>query len=227
MRKQALIFDSSSLISLAMNGLLPELKKLREIFKGSFLIPNEVKEEIIDKPIKVKRFELEALKLKALLENNILELPSSLGIEPSEISRDAERVLEIANSLFRDRNREIHIIDSGEAACLALSSILNKKGIKNLVVVDERTTRMLVERPENLAKFLRRKLHVKVILDKNNFSFFKNHKIIRSAELMYVAYKKGLVDLKNGMVLDALLYAVKFKGCAISEEEIKDIKRIG
>ena len=227
MKERVLIFDSSSLISIALNGLLPELKKLREVFKGSFIIPFEVREEIIDKPMRVKRFELEALKLKSLLDENILELPSSLEINSEEVSESTKSVLEIANSIFLGKGKDLHIIDSGEAACLALSSILNKKGIENLIVIDERTTRMLVERPENLAKFLRRKLHVRITFNKNNFSFFKNHKIIRSAELMYVAYKKGLVDLKNGMVLDALLYAVKFKGCAISEEEIKEIKKLG
>jgi len=44
---------------------------------------------------------------------------------------------------------------------------------------------------------------------------------------MYVAYKKGLIKLKGELVLDALLYALKFKGCSISGEEIRQIKRIG
>jgi len=35
------------------------------------------------------------------------------------------------------------------------------------------------------------------------------------------------MKLKNKNVLDALLYAVKFKGAAISSEEIREIGRIG
>jgi len=35
------------------------------------------------------------------------------------------------------------------------------------------------------------------------------------------------VRIKNARVLDALLYALKFKGCAISTEEISRIKKIG
>jgi hypothetical protein len=44
---------------------------------------------------------------------------------------------------------------------------------------------------------------------------------------MYVAWKKGIIPLKDGItVLDALLFALKFKGCAISGDEIKEIKKI-
>ena len=62
----AIIFDASTLISFSMNGLLDEVVKLKKIFKGKFLIPEDVKYEIIDRPLNVKRFELEALRLKKL-----------------------------------------------------------------------------------------------------------------------------------------------------------------
>ena len=62
---------------------------------------------------------------------------------------------------------------------------------------------------------------------KKNFKFFEGFKFIRSAELIYVAYKKNVTRIKDGKdVLDALLYAVKFSGCAISGDEIKEMKRI-
>ena len=63
-----LIFDSGPLINFALNGLLPLLKKLKKEFKGEFLITKEVKNEIIDYPQNIKRFELEALQLKQLLK---------------------------------------------------------------------------------------------------------------------------------------------------------------
>ena len=44
---------------------------------------------------------------------------------------------------------------------------------------------------------------------------------------MYVAYKKGLIKIQDPQLLDALLYAMKFKGAAISGDEIKEILRIG
>lgn len=225
-QQKAIIFDASSLISLSMNGLFDEIRKLKEKFGGKFLITKEVKSEVIDKPINIKKFELEALRIKQLLDEKILELPISFDVKDSEISEQTSEFLRISNSLFNSKGREIHIIDLGEASCLVLSRILDKKNIKNVVAVDERTMRMLVEKPENLEKLMSDKLHTKIIPKKENYKFFKGFKIIRSAELVYVAYKHGLVNLKNGIVLDALLYAVKFKGCAISSDEIDEIKRI-
>ncbi|MBI2045694.1 hypothetical protein HYT23_06555 [Candidatus Pacearchaeota archaeon] len=223
---KALIFDSSSLISLAMNGLYDELVALKKIFNGRFIIPKEVKEETIDKPLTIKKFELEALKLKELLDNKILESPASLNINEREVSVNTQEFMNRANSTFHEGKNNIRILDLGESACIALSEILNKKSIENVMVVDERTARMLVEKPENLEKLLSKKLHTNIRADRDNFKKFKGFKIIRSAELVYLAYKKGLVNLKKGPVLDALLYAVKFKGCSISEEEIREIENI-
>jgi hypothetical protein len=223
---KALIFDSGALISFSMNGITDIIKELKEIFSGKFLITSEVKKEIINTPMKIKRFELEALKLKNLLDERVLEMPSSLMIKDSEITKKTNEILNIANSTFSSGGKNIHIMDIGEASCIALGKILNEKRIKNAIVIDERTTRILAEKPENLKRFLEKKLHVR-IRTKGNLGFFRDFKIIRSAELVYVAYKKGLVKLKNGNVLDALLYAVKFKGAAISGDEIEEIKRIG
>ena len=70
-------------------------------------------------------------------------------------------------------------------------------------------------------------MHTNISLVKQNFAYFKNFQVIRSAELIYVAWKKDLVELKDGIfLLDALLYAVKSKGCAISSDEIEEIKKI-
>jgi len=223
---KAIIFDASTLISLSMNGLLEELIKLKHIFKGHFIITKDVKREIIDKPITIKKFELEALRLKKLLEEKILEMPSILKVDEKVLFKDGKTLKQIANTTFYGRNKDIHLIDLGEASCLALSKILEKKGIRNVVAVDERTTRMLGEKPENLHKLFEKKLHTKIITKKENYKFFKGFTFIRSSELMYVAYKKGLINLKNRAVLDALLYAVKYKGCSISGTEIEEIKKL-
>lgn len=224
---KVIIFDSGALISFSMNGITELIAKLKENFKGKFLITQEIKKEIVDKPIKIKRFELEALKLKALLDEGVLEMPSSLGIKDSEITNQGNKILKIANSTFQGTRKAIHLLDMGESSCLALSRILIQKKIKNILVVDERTTRMLVEKPENLKSILEKKIRTKISIKQDNLKFFKGFGIIRSAELVYVAYKKGLVKLKDGDVLGALLYAVKFKGAAISGDEIEEIKRLG
>ena len=175
----------------------------------------------------IKNFELEALKTKKLLDENVIELADYYGIDNSEIEAKAKEIMDIANSFFMSPKEQVRILHLGEASCLALSKILASKKIKNVIAVDERTTRMLVEKPENLKDLLNRKLHTHISLVKNNFAYFKDFQIIRSAELIYVAWKKGLVELKDGItILDALLYAVKSKGCSISQDEIEEIKKI-
>lgn len=135
--------------------------------------------------------------------------------------------MNIANSFFMSPKEPVRLLHLGEASCLALSEMLNKEKIKNVIVIDERTTRMLIEKPENLRELLIRKLHTNISLVKQNFEYFKNFQVIRSAELIYVAWRKGLVELKDGIfILDALLYAIKSKGCAISSDEIEEIKKL-
>jgi hypothetical protein len=223
---KAIIFDSGALISFSMNGITDYIRRLKEIFKGKFLVTNEVKYEIVDKPMKIPRFRLEALKLKHLLDDGTLELPSSMGINETEIKKTTNELLGIANSTFRGRDRNVIIVDKGEVSCLALSKILNEKKIPNVLVIDERTTRLLVEKPENLIRIFERKMSTKITAKQENYKFFKEFKIIRSAELVYVAYKKGLLKLKNEGVLEALLYALKYKGCSISGDEIREIKKL-
>ena len=86
---------------------------------------------------------------------------------------------------------------------------------------------MLCERPENLRDLFQRKLHTRINSKKENFKLFKGFNFIRSTELIYVAYKKGIIKMNDGLVLDALLYAMKFKGCAVSDYEISEIKKLG
>jgi len=226
MTEKAIIFDASTIISLAMNGLLKELKALKEIFSGKFIITREVEYEIVKKPIKIKRFELEALQINQLIEDKVLEFPISLGKNDKEISTKTQEILNISNTTFQKQGKDIHLIDLGEASCLVLGKMLNEKNIPNILAIDERTTRMLCEKPENLKKLLHKKLHTQITYKKENIKHFQGFKIVRSSEIIYLAYKKKLVKHKGNPVLDALLYAVKFKGCAISTEEIQELKQI-
>ncbi len=224
--KKVIIFDTGSLISLSMNGLLEELKKLKNIFKGDFVITKEVKAELIDRPLKIKRFELEAMKIQSLIDDGYLVMPDALGVKAKEISTLMLKYIDLANTMFIGRGEKIKLLHSGEASCLALSQILNKRNIEYVLCIDERTMRILIEKPKNLQKLMEKRMHTRLKLKKSNFKSFEGFKIIRSTELMYVAYKKGLIRWKNKNVLDGLLFALKFKGCAISYDEIEQIKRI-
>lgn len=210
-----------------MNGLYDELKSLKGAFDGKFVITKDVKREIIERPITIKRFELEALKIKQLLDEGVFVMPEDLGVNEMEISEKTDKYLDTANTTFMARDEKMHIIDLGEASCLALSEILTQAKVKNVIAIDERTTRMLAEKPENLRDLFQRKLHTRINTKKENFKIFKGFNFIRSTELIYIAYKKGLIKISDGaVVLDALLYSLKFKGCSISDAEINEIKKL-
>lgn len=227
MKEKYIIFDSGTLISFAMNGLFLEFSKLKEIFKGKFLITNEVKKEIIDVPLGIKKFELQALKLKDLIDRGILEFPENIGINSKEVSKLSNLVMSKSNNVFFAKKKEVKIVSPGETSCLALSKILNEKGFENILAVDERTIRLLCESPEKLRELLERKIHSKVELREKNLDFFKGFSFVRSTELIVIAYKNNFILLKNNdLLLDALLWALKSTGCAISIEEIEEIKSL-
>ena len=222
-----IIFDASTLISFSMAGLLTELRGLKKIFKGKFIISQKVKEESIDRPMKIPRFQLEALKIKSLLDDNILEMPIALGLNDKIVRTKANEILDMANKTFYGADKDIHLIDLGEASALAISKMLNEKNIKNVIAIDERTTRSLSETPNELKKYLEGKLHTKITVKQEKIDFFKEFKFIRSTELIYVAHKKDILRLKGSENLSAVLYALKYKGCAISGREIQEIRKLG
>lgn len=224
--RKILVFDSSTIITLALNNLLNILPSLKRGFQGEFVVTYDVIDEIVNRPINIKRFELEALMIKQLIDNKILQIPSYLSIDKDNLNDETMRLLNIANHTFKANNEWIKIVSRGEISCLALANLLDKNEFTASIAVDERTTRMLCEKPENLGKLLERKLHTHITSKEDNFSHFLRFSILRSSELCYIAFRKGLIEIKDGnQVLDALLYAAKFKGCAISREEIEYVKR--
>ena len=218
-----LIFDAGPLINFSMNGILHILKKLKKEFNGDFLITKEVYKEIIEHPEKIKRFELGALQLKELFDKNIIKYADLTAQQVEELKKKRNYIMDISNSLFRARGRNIHIIDKGEAAAIALSQILKEP---TTLVIDERTARMLIENPDNLRKILQKKLKTNVTAKTSNYKEFKNLKVIRSTELSYIAHKKKLIELKDPRAYEAMLYGLKYKGCSISEQEVQQLKRM-
>ncbi len=224
---KALILDSGVLITLSMNGLLDILRELKKTFDGKFLITQEVKAEVIDHPIGVKKFELGALRVQNLLDEKIIEMPQSLDIQYNVLKNKTFELMDIANHSVKIRDRWIRVVSDAEISCIALSLELSKKGIETMIAIDERTLRVLVERPENLEKMMSERMHQKVDISPDKLKALSQHKFIRSSELVYVAYKKGLIPHLDGRkALEALLYATKFKGSSISFEEIDELKKL-
>jgi len=215
-----IIFDTGPLISLTMNGLLPVLEKLRENFNGEFIITPHVKEEVIDRPMKIKKYKFEAIKIKNMVNKKILKYSSDF-ISNNVLEREMKNVMKLGNGILRSQKngKKIPIIHKGEASCIAFAKLCK---CENVIVIDERTTRLLAESPQNLKKLIERKVHTKLSIENSLAEEFKTFKFIRSSELMFVAYKKNLIPLKKDkQVLDALLYSLKYKGAAISSKEIE------
>src|SRR3989338_4468124 len=158
---KAIIFDSSTIINLALNNLLWILQPLKEKYKGEFYITESIKKEIIDRPFQIKRFKLEAIQISKEIEKGVLKVYQE-----------------------QDLGREF------------------KENIK---------------------------------MDQKNLKLFKENigalPIIRSVEIGVAAYELGILDsylLKwdkqaRKDLLDALLWSMRFKGCAVSEKEMQEI----
>jgi len=231
---KSLVFDSSSIITLTMNNLLYLLRLLKKNFNVNLYIPRGVKEEIIDRPMKSKRFKFGALMVVDLVKDGYLDL-----IQDERVDALTKRLLYLSNHIFSAKGSWIKILHKGEMAALALT-VINKAEV---FVVDERTTRMIVENPKGLAELLHKKLHTYVSVNEENLSKFLNEvkgvNIIRSSEVVTFAFEKGLLDdwitseskkiaskhLRKEL-LDALLWGVKLRGCSISVDEINRIKKL-
>lgn len=216
---KALIFDSSTIISLSMNSLLGILERLKmKDFK--FIITPQVRHEIIDHPLKIKRFELEALMILDLVKRGIIEVMDHPGLE-----KETQNILEATNSSFLSDGEKMKILDAGEASCFALHNLMK---CECLLAIDERTARMLSENPDNLRALFEKKLHRPITMKSGALNLLKNVPIIRSAELCIIAYEKKLISLPAPpqQAIDALLFGVKLKGCSISYEEIEQAKRL-
>ena len=224
---KVLIFDSGTIINLSMNGLLYILEELKKKFDGKFIITEAVKQEIFDRPYNIPRFELEALEIKKLIDLKVLEPPETLGIKESLLKNKINQLMNAANNAVEAEGKRITIVSEAEISCLSLSSELENRKIENLIAIDERTTRILSEKPENLEKIMTKKLNKKVKIDFGALKIFSNFKFIRSSEIGYVAYKTGVLRVSGAKALEAVLYATKYKGAAISFEEIEQLKKMG
>jgi len=233
-----LVFDAGPIISLTLNGMLPVIEKLKGVFDGEFILTPAVKREVVDRPMKIKKFKLEALQVADLIARGVFKMSGDV-VSNQKLDKETKKILKSANGVLRSTatGEKIAIIQEGEAACLAFVRLCKGEAV---IVIDERTTRMLTEAPQNLESMMEGKLHTPLDSTLSLIEGWKNFKFIRSAELLYVAWKKDLIlpqldssrhrtgrgNERNKELLDALLYGVKFKGCAISSVEIEEMKKL-
>jgi len=212
-KRKRVICDSSSLISMSMNCMMPIIIELSEY--ADFVITKTVYDEIITTPQEGGRHRMGPLNFKALIKSGILK------IEEADKS-EANRILDASNNVYFMRRRPLKIIHLGEAEALALAN----NG--DVLLMDERTLRFLVENPWELKDLLEHRLHEKVFFDKQKDEVFRNYckgvSIIRSSEIVAVAHEKGILQKyfsgDRREVLEACLWSLKFSGCSLSGDDI-------
>ncbi|MFA5126145.1 MAG: hypothetical protein WC462_04035 [archaeon] len=215
------VIDTGTMISLSGTCLMNVFKVFVKTNRIELIISNAVAEESVWKPITNKRFALNAARIKyAFSEQTIKVIPIS-----NQIIQQQQKILQLANNSFFTADGPLKIIQAGEAEALALAKIFGAK----ILFIDERTTRTLIENPLRLKQVLERKQEAPIRVNQQNIdtikAMFPNLLMLRSVDLIATAFEQNLFDheLAHGKLeLEAALWATKFAGCAVSENEINE-----
>jgi len=222
MSGQSIVCDSSALISLTDSCFVHVIYFLKKKYSGRFIIPPSVEKECVEQPMQIRNYALHAIRLKRAVAEGMIDVVAA------KEQPDAERLRFVANNIFHAEGTPLRLLHAGEADVVSLALGL---GVDN-VLMDERTTRMLVEDPEALRQHLEHELGKQIGINEENLSAFsratRRLRFFRSTELILLAYEKGYFadygELERDAV-EASLYKLKYSGCAIGFEEIGEYSR--
>jgi hypothetical protein len=225
---RSIVFDAGPVISLTTNNLLWLLDRMKREFDGDFYIPPAVKYELVDKPLASRKFKFEALQVLSNVKKGVFRM-----VDTPQIKVLAEELLSLANHTFKIKGNWLTIVHYAEMEALATAIIMNSSA----VVIDERTTKLLIEEPKELVNVFEGMFHSRIYIDQKNFdkvkNWTKNIRVIRSVELVIVAFEKGMLDEyaidgadSRRVLVESLLWGVKLHGCAISRREIEEILKL-
>lgn len=215
-----IICDASALISMSENCLLCILRNLN----NELIITPSVEQEIVKDPYRTKRFKLKSIQLNQLIKEGVIKVSTH-----PKLKDEADLITKKANEMLEMNGKRIRIMHQGEAETIALCKLTNADAI----LVDERTARHLIEKPEKIRDYMQSRMKRKIKINKKIMDEITreigNINVIRSAELISYSYEKQIMSqCKMENALEAALYAVKFAGCSITEEEIKEyVKMLG
>ena len=227
--KRTIVIDTGTVISMATNNLLWTFRFLAKKYKGTFLIPESVYTELITYPLKTKKFKFEALMINDLIMEGYIKT-----YKQTDFRSLSHKLMKFANNMFIADGNPVQLLQKAETDVLALVVFLKSDAL----FVDERNLRLLVEDPEKLSHIMGNKLHTKITVNRNNLEEFKKMvkdvKVLRSTEVATIAYELGLLDRYISVgkkihkklrkpLLEGILWALKLKGCSISENEINEI----
>jgi len=240
MSGQSIVCDSSSLISLTDSCFIHVIYFLKKKYSGKFIIPVSVEKECVEQPMHIKNYALHAIRLKRAIAEGMIDVVEAnppMDLPALERARSnpkatpekrAEELKFIANNIFHVEGTPLRLLHAGEADVLSLALEL---GVDN-ILMDERTTRMLVEDPESLRQHLEHELGKQIGINDESLSAFsratRRLRFFRSTELILLAHELGYFadygELEKEAV-EASLYKLKYSGCAIGFGEIGDYAR--
>ena len=215
----SIVCDSSSLISITDAGIFGALVIVSRNLAGKLIISEGVQKESIDRPINNPQYSFSAVRLKRALLDGIFEVAKpDLGT--------TEKVLNLANNMFIINGKPLRLVHEGEAELVALAIDNNL----STLLMDERTTRMLIEDPQSMRVHMEKEFNNKITFNQKALQEFqlltRGIHIIRSSEVLALAYDMNYFskfrELKE-KAFESALYSIKFNGCAISFEEIKEL----
>ena len=219
-----ILCDSGSFISLTSACLDKLVYYFSDKFNVKFIIPPGVEKETVTVPMRrrIRKYLYSAIRIKeAIDENKIIPIDE-------HAPEDAKEIINIANNLYYVKGKPLKLIHEGESEMLALAI---KLGV-DYVLIDERTTRLLIEAPFSIKKHLEEEFKVNIMVNKKNLDRIKEMlapiKAIRSSELVMLSYETGFFDKyhrNKKEALEAALFRIKTAGCSTSFREIEEYLR--
>jgi len=223
-----LVVDSSSLISLSSNCLLWILDKLRAETNLQLIMTPDVRKEVVDKPLKIERFRLGAVRVLKRLGNGVIKVEETNPVATN-------KVLDVANKVFTVKGEYYKIVHKGEMGLVPLA--LAKKS--KFMLIDERIVEKLLTDINRLKQIFENRLHMKVTINKKYLDEFKaltdDLTVIKSSDLVAIAHEKGLLrdyvrdcmsDKTMKDFISGALWGLKKSGCSISTLDIKEYMKI-
>jgi len=217
----SIVCDSSSLISITDAGLFGALVIVSRNLQGNLVISEEVQHESIDRPINNPQYSFSAVRLKRAMLDGIFRVANSR-------QDTIQKVLNLTNNIFIINSKPLRLVHEGEAELVALAIDNNL----STLLMDERNTRMLVEDPISMKNHMEKEWNTKITINQKalqEFQFLtRGIHVIRSSEILALAYDinyfRKFHELEE-KAFESALYAIKFNGCAISFDEIKELIR--
>lgn len=223
MPQKNIVCDSSALISLADTSNLSVLKFLSGQGINFFITP-AVKSEITTRPMTIRKYALSAIRLQKCIDDGYLKLLASVTLH-----EQTSRILKSANNMIFAGKKPLELIQLGEAECLAIFASASA----HMLLVDEKTTRLLIENPHKLRETIQAR-NSDVRLDQGKRDEFgsltKDVACLRSSELLAFAYTKGYFDDFRNLKEDAFrasIYALRDSGCGLAASEIVEYENMG